>query len=144
MYLFVYSFIYLFIIYLLNYLFIHLFIFNLFNIIFLLIYLFYLFIYLFTYLFTYLFIMHSSCHLFIQKMQHRSSWELCDYYRQTDSLYIHAMILHILLKREGALWRLDDITVEQRLERVCRRGGNHQHWYVDGSTCNFYPYAASG
>ncbi|XP_064610521.1 phosphorylase b kinase regulatory subunit beta-like [Liolophura sinensis] len=65
-----------------------------------------------------------------QDMQHRSVVELVHALRMTDSYKMKAQILHILLNREGAHYRIEDSTITQRLEALSHKAGLHRHWWV--------------
>ncbi|KAK2190913.1 hypothetical protein NP493_65g06037 [Ridgeia piscesae] len=59
-----------------------------------------------------------------------SNWELSQNVCTTADNYVQMQILEILLRREGLYFRMDDLTVEERLESLCRNAGNHQQWAV--------------
>ena len=64
----------------------------------------------------------------LQKLNTLSNWELTQNVCETADNYLQMQILQILLRREGLYFRMDEMTVEERLETLCRNAGNHQQW----------------
>ncbi|CAH1778896.1 unnamed protein product [Owenia fusiformis] len=69
-------------------------------------------------------------HIDLNELRRKSTWELAEMVRHTDSVSSQSQLLHVLLDREGPEYRIDDSVVEERLEKLLRRAGSHQQWYV--------------
>ena len=63
-----------------------------------------------------------------QELQKQETWELEQRLLQTDDLYCHCQVLQVLINRVGRHHRIDQMTVEERLEGLIRKGGTHQVW----------------
>ena len=66
----------------------------------------------------------------IQDLQNTCTYDLQQLHQQSDNLYLQAQILQLLLNREGLYHRVDELTVEERLEALLHRAGSHHTWYV--------------
>jgi len=65
-----------------------------------------------------------------QELQQRPTWDLQQLLRETDNLYCKAQILQVLLNREGMYHRIEQQTVEERLEELVQSAGSMQLWAV--------------
>ena len=63
-------------------------------------------------------------------------------YESTDS-YCQMQILQTFLQREGMSYRIEDVSVEERLETLCRYAGNHQVWCVNHTLLIYHVIAGS-
>ena len=71
---------------------------------------------------------NQHSHICFQELQHKNNWELIQTLNNTENMYIQAQVLQVFLNREGLYHRLDDKTVEERLDGLLRKAGYLQKW----------------
>ncbi len=64
----------------------------------------------------------------MQELLKKNNWDLTNEFKNTDNMYLQAQILQIFLNREGLYYRVEDKTVEEKLEALLRKCGSLQVW----------------
>ncbi|XP_064639915.1 phosphorylase b kinase regulatory subunit beta-like isoform X2 [Lineus longissimus] len=64
------------------------------------------------------------------ELERKSNWDLVRDLHNTTRLLLQSHILHILLRREGLNFRVDDCTVRDHLQHLIRKAGVQQNWAV--------------
>ena len=63
-------------------------------------------------------------------LQNKSNWDLWNIYQSTDNMHCQCQILQTFLNREGLYSRIENITIEERLENLVQKAGTHNKWYI--------------
>ncbi|XP_013380761.1 phosphorylase b kinase regulatory subunit beta isoform X2 [Lingula anatina] len=66
----------------------------------------------------------------IEELKQLSSRDIVQKLHGFDNMHAQSQILGVLLEREGMEYRIDDSTIEQRLERLLRNSGRKKNWAV--------------
>ena len=64
----------------------------------------------------------------LQELQNKNNWDLTHQLNNTDNMYMQGQILQVFLNREGLYYRIEDKTVEEKLEALLRKCGSLQVW----------------
>ncbi len=67
-------------------------------------------------------------HVQLQDLVKRNNWDLAQELMNTDNLYAQAQILQVLLNKEGLYHRIEEKTVEERLDALLRKCCSLQLW----------------